>query len=70
MKATISQKTYDRIVYNAGYNRTDTVIGRYTYRLNKANGEVRRCKTEDIGREWITADGQQYDGWTPCEVHS
>lgn len=58
----MKQTTIDKIIRNAANYRADTVIGRYTYRVDQA-GQILRCKTEDIGREWIDEDGSQHGGW-------
>lgn len=67
----MKQTTIDKIIRETGngvYSNNDfgfkgTVIGRYTYRFNVNTGEIIRCKTEDIGRMWIDADGNRSDAW-------
>lgn len=58
----MKQKTIDRIIRNTN-NARATVIGQYTYFADLNTGNILRCKTEDLGREWIDTDGHQYDGW-------
>lgn len=66
----MKQETIEKIIREAGngYSNNDfgfrgTVIGRYTYRFNANNGEILRCKTEDIGCMWIDAEGNRSDAW-------
>lgn len=59
----MKQTTIDKIIRNAVENRIDTVIGKYTYRFNVNTGKIIRCKTEDIGRMWIDAEGNRSDAW-------
>ena len=42
---------------------TPVVIGKYTYKVNLNTGEILRCKTEDIGREWIDNEGRRFSAW-------
>lgn len=42
---------------------TPVVIGKYTYKADFNKGEILRCKTEDIGREWIDKEGNRYSAW-------
>lgn len=56
----MQKQTIDRIVNNAP---TNTVIGACTYKFDVNTGEIMRCKTEDLGREWISSDGERKDGW-------
>ena len=55
----MKKSTIDRIISN--YPRT-TVIGRHTYKIDPS-GEVMRCKTADVGREWLRYDGTICNGW-------
>ena len=41
----------------------NTIIGAYTYTRNLYTGEILRCKTDDIGREWIDWQGNRFDAW-------
>ena len=59
----MKQTTIEKIIRNAVENRADTVIGKYTYRFNVSSGKISRCKTEDIGRMWIDAEGNRSDAW-------
>lgn len=59
----MKQTTIERIVYNTTYNRCNTIIGRYTYRMHPWSGAILRCKTDDVGRMWIAPDGRQFDAW-------
>ena len=59
----MKQTTIDKIIRNAVENRIDTVIGKYTYRFNVNSGKISRCKTVDIGRMWIDAEGNRSDAW-------
>lgn len=58
----MKKSTIDRIISNAN-DRRATVIGRYTYKANLNTGEILRCKTEDLGREWLQTDSTQTSGW-------
>lgn len=58
----MKKSTIDRIISNAN-DRRATVIGQYTYKANLNTGEILRCKTEDLGREWLQTDGTQTSGW-------
>lgn len=58
----MKKSTIDRIISNTN-DRRATVIGRYTYKANLNTGEILRCKTEDLGREWVQTDGAQTSGW-------
>lgn len=42
---------------------TPVVIGKYTYKADLNTGVIIRCKTEDIGREWIDNEGRRYSAW-------
>ena len=44
-------------------SRTPVIIGRYTYMANIWTGEILRCKTENVGREWIDHEGNHITGW-------
>lgn len=61
------KKTVDRIVNNFYNYGMKTVIGRYTYSLGyRAETEswcMYRCRTEDVGRTWIDADGDFLTAW-------
>lgn len=61
-KPTITPALILRIISNYGIGR-DTVIGRYTYKVNAWTGDILRSKTADIGRQWIDHDGNRYDSW-------
>lgn len=37
--------------------------GKYSYCLDVNTGEIRRCKTEDIGRRWIDSNGCISGAW-------
>ena len=50
-----------RRITNAGEN--GTIIGRYTYRYNVWTGEISRCLTDDVGRQWIDCDGHITNAW-------
>ena len=66
----MKQTTIDKIIRNAVENRIDTVIGKYTYRFNVNSGKISRCKTEDIGRMWIDAEGNRSDAWVVvAQIH-
>lgn len=56
-KATINR------IRNAAYNRSTVVIGKYTYKADLNTGDVLRCKTDDIGREWIDNEGRRFSAW-------
>lgn len=58
----MKKTTIDRITRNAEMNR-NTIIGAYTYTRNLYTGEILRCKTDDIGREWIDWQGNRFDAW-------
>ena len=49
-----------------------TVIGSYTYCLGwdhtRREWDIFRAKTEELGREWITSDGQIVSAWKPLHV--
>lgn len=38
-------------------------MGRYLYAYDVNTGEIKRCKSDDYGRQWIDSDGEMYDGW-------
>lgn len=59
----MKKTTIEKIKNNHYYKGKDTIIGKYTYRVNENTGKIKRCKTEEIGKEWITWDGKQIDGW-------
>lgn len=54
--------TIERIKRNAE-NGVDTVIGEYTYTANFWIGSIVRCKTADVGREWLDDLGRIRSGW-------
>lgn len=54
MKATTVKKIFDK---------GEIVIGKYTYKADYHTGNVLRCKTEEIGKQWFGWDGQAHDGW-------
>ena len=58
----MKKSTINRIRDAAQIGRT-VIIGRYTYRANLYTGEISRCKTDDVGREWLTWDGQRITRW-------
>jgi hypothetical protein len=58
----MKKETIEKIRKNATLN-DDTIIGKYTYRVQQWTGNIVRCKTEDIGREWIDDNGSQFDAW-------
>lgn len=60
----LSSKTIKRIADNAAMGR-ETIIGRYTYRIDGWSNTVWRAKTDDKDRTWITWDGQQVGAWEP-----
>lgn len=61
----LSNKTIKRIANNATMGQ-DTIIGRYTYRMDRYDGHtIQRAKTEDKARMWITRDGKQVGAWEP-----
>ncbi len=60
----LSNKTIKRIADNADMGR-ETIIGRYTYRVDHDGYTIQRAKTEDKDRMWITWDGQQVGAWEP-----
>lgn len=57
-KTTLSKATIERI----RNSYTPVVIGKYTYKVN-GYGDILRCKTDDIGREWIDNEGRHYSAW-------
>ena len=58
----MKKSTIGRIIDNTN-DRRATVIGRYTYKADLNTGEILRCKTEDLGREWLQPDGAQTSAW-------
>lgn len=58
----MKRETIERIKRNAE-NGADTVMGAYTYTVNFWVGSVVRCKTADIGREWLDDLGRVYSAW-------
>ena len=58
----MKEATIARIKEAAYYNRS-IVIGKYTYKANLNTGDIMRCKTDDIGREWLTWDGRVRSAW-------
>lgn len=64
----MKKETINKIVKNAE-NGTRTIIGRYTYRADLNTGEIMRCKTEDLGREWLDDMGRFFSAWeTVCNM--
>lgn len=58
----MTKTTIDRI-RNAAYNRSTVVIGKYTYKADLNTGAILRCKTADVGREWIDNEGRRSSAW-------
>lgn len=58
----MKQTTIERIK-EAAYVNSSIVIGKYTYKANLNTGDVLRCKTDDIGREWIDSEGRRFSAW-------
>lgn len=58
----MTQKNIDKIIDRSQHGLL-TVIGRYTYRADPHTGVIYRCKTDDVGREWISNDGRIFSGW-------
>lgn len=62
----------DKIVREHNEGKQYTLHGEYAYSIrwhpmtNKLL--VIRCKREDLGREWIDADGNQYNGWELLDI--
>lgn len=59
MKTRLSLLTLSCIISAAPRAVT---IGQYAYRLGQ-DGQVYRCKTDDVGREWIDANGNRFSAW-------
>lgn len=58
----MKQSTINRIKIAAYHNQT-LAIGKYTYKADLNTGDILRCKTDDIGREWIDNDGSCFSAW-------
>ncbi len=62
----------EKIVREHNEGKQYTLHGKYAYSIrwhpmtNKLL--VIRCKREDLGREWIDADGNQYNGWEWLDI--
>lgn len=44
-------------------SRIPVTIGKYTYKVEQYTGRILRCKTCDIGREWIDSEGNHITAW-------
>lgn len=58
----MKQCTIERIK-EAAYANSTLVIGKYTYKADLNTGNILRCKTENINRQWITNEGQAVSDW-------
>lgn len=64
----MKKATITRIMDNACRGES-TIIGVYTYRLDwdytRECWDIFRARTDGVGREWLTPDGQIVGAWKP-----
>lgn len=69
---TMKTSFIEKIVREHNEGKQYTLHGEYAYSIQwhpMANKLlVIRCKREDLGREWIDADGNQYNGWEWLDI--
>lgn len=58
----MKNETIEKIIMNSSIGK-NTIIGKYAYKADLNTGEIKRCKTTDIKREWVDMDGKIFSGW-------